>query len=447
MKPTKNRVFCKDCGKVKMLFDTEKKAENFIRFNSNEIEHDTGYKPERCYFCRYCGGWHVTSHKECWDIKSRTEIVLDLYEQEKEEKALIKARQKAFKKEEEALLRAQKREEEALIKAQEVENLKKCLKKLEKCIEILGTLEKYKTFEECKNKYAKVFNRAFLELENVKSTRVVFHRSEERIKIAEEKLIILQGIVEQTKESTPANLEEIIKQEPQDIRYTEHNAIEDERKQYIGKTLWLEVRGHNISSMFLIDNKYPAGIDITKQNYFGEVRNQVRKMLQCVPNGQKLLCRATAIHPQRIALRWEIENDPYFPYINGIPISSVLTQKEKAVQEEVRVQENNFVGKKLRLTAQRNEKNELLFPIEDKYIGRIITSEANYSMTSLSSVKNALRTIVSGQILLCKILKITSKNQIELRWAIEDDPFAEQFQFIFHKKKNKTGTSYTALNY
>lgn len=61
MKPTKNRVFCRDCNKTKMLFETEKKANNFIAFNKEEIEAESGYAPERSYFCLFCGGWHVTS--------------------------------------------------------------------------------------------------------------------------------------------------------------------------------------------------------------------------------------------------------------------------------------------------------------------------------------------------------------------------------------------------
>ena len=74
-----------------MLFETEKKAETFIKFNSSEIEEEAGYKPERSYFCAYCGGWHVTSQKEYLTIKSRTEKVLDLYEQIKEKRALVQA--------------------------------------------------------------------------------------------------------------------------------------------------------------------------------------------------------------------------------------------------------------------------------------------------------------------------------------------------------------------
>ena len=50
MKPIKNRVFCPECGRAKMLFDTKKRAMTFIRFNKDEILAETGYAPKRCYY-------------------------------------------------------------------------------------------------------------------------------------------------------------------------------------------------------------------------------------------------------------------------------------------------------------------------------------------------------------------------------------------------------------
>jgi hypothetical protein len=37
MKPT-HRIFCPDCGKPKMLFETERKAQDFLKWNASEIE-------------------------------------------------------------------------------------------------------------------------------------------------------------------------------------------------------------------------------------------------------------------------------------------------------------------------------------------------------------------------------------------------------------------------
>lgn len=56
----KNRVMCPDCGKQKMLFETEKKAENFIKWNGDKL--DTTHNMLRAYYCPACCGWHI-SHK------------------------------------------------------------------------------------------------------------------------------------------------------------------------------------------------------------------------------------------------------------------------------------------------------------------------------------------------------------------------------------------------
>ena len=90
MKPTKNRVFCMDCGKPKMVFETEKKANNFMKFNSEEIKEQTGICPVRSYYCMYCNAWHVSSSRVSARnyVKSKTEIVLGLYKQDVERKAL-----------------------------------------------------------------------------------------------------------------------------------------------------------------------------------------------------------------------------------------------------------------------------------------------------------------------------------------------------------------------
>lgn len=61
MKPTRNRVYCPSCLRSKMLFESEEKANNFIRFNSAEIMELNGKAPTRSYFCRFCSGWHITS--------------------------------------------------------------------------------------------------------------------------------------------------------------------------------------------------------------------------------------------------------------------------------------------------------------------------------------------------------------------------------------------------
>lgn len=73
MKP-KNRILCPDCGRPKILFESENKANNFIKFNASEISHGDRL---RSYYCPACCGWHVSSHK--YDGVNRTEILLNKY--------------------------------------------------------------------------------------------------------------------------------------------------------------------------------------------------------------------------------------------------------------------------------------------------------------------------------------------------------------------------------
>ena len=89
MKPTKNNFFCFDSNKTKMRFETEKKALNFIKFNSQEIEKETGKAPTRCYFCIACNSYHVTSNKIDYKIKSKTEHILEQYNKDINKKTPI----------------------------------------------------------------------------------------------------------------------------------------------------------------------------------------------------------------------------------------------------------------------------------------------------------------------------------------------------------------------
>lgn len=63
MKPTKNRHYCTGCQHHKMLFATKEEAKRFIYYNADIIEHETGKKPVRAYYCYDCAGWHVTSSR------------------------------------------------------------------------------------------------------------------------------------------------------------------------------------------------------------------------------------------------------------------------------------------------------------------------------------------------------------------------------------------------
>lgn len=94
MKPVKNRVYCYDCGRNKMLFESEKKALNFIKFNGDNIEEESGKKPLRAYFCQSCCGWHITSKGDKTYKVTPTDKIIDLYNKEKEAKKNEKMKNK-----------------------------------------------------------------------------------------------------------------------------------------------------------------------------------------------------------------------------------------------------------------------------------------------------------------------------------------------------------------
>lgn len=81
MRPNK-RIFCRECSRKKILFDTEKKALNFIKWNGDEIEATTGRRPVRVYYCTCCGGWHTTSIPIFNNPNGRINKVLKAYNQE-----------------------------------------------------------------------------------------------------------------------------------------------------------------------------------------------------------------------------------------------------------------------------------------------------------------------------------------------------------------------------
>jgi len=53
-----------------MLFATKEEAARFIRYNADDVESETGKRPVRAYYCRDCGGWHVTSRRYSQNRKS-----------------------------------------------------------------------------------------------------------------------------------------------------------------------------------------------------------------------------------------------------------------------------------------------------------------------------------------------------------------------------------------
>lgn len=58
--PKNNKVFCPRCNHTKQLFESETKANLFIKYNANDLKY--GGDTLRAYYCSSCLGWHIT-HK------------------------------------------------------------------------------------------------------------------------------------------------------------------------------------------------------------------------------------------------------------------------------------------------------------------------------------------------------------------------------------------------
>lgn len=81
MKPNINRMtYCIGCRRPKMLFEEKKKADNFIRFNKDEIFEENGKAPVRSYYCAFCSGWHVTSNPSLEQGEEQDKRDMDIIE-------------------------------------------------------------------------------------------------------------------------------------------------------------------------------------------------------------------------------------------------------------------------------------------------------------------------------------------------------------------------------
>lgn len=76
MRPT-NRIMCPDCGKPKMLFETERKANDFIKWNGDELEHGSEL---RAYYCPSCCGWHISHQKYKYKYDNSTKRLIGAFE-------------------------------------------------------------------------------------------------------------------------------------------------------------------------------------------------------------------------------------------------------------------------------------------------------------------------------------------------------------------------------
>lgn len=64
------------------MFETERKAKDFIKWNWEDIQEYSGRIPTRVYYCECCGGWHTTSSPKK-NVQSKTQSVIERFKEDK----------------------------------------------------------------------------------------------------------------------------------------------------------------------------------------------------------------------------------------------------------------------------------------------------------------------------------------------------------------------------
>lgn len=90
MKPKNNSYWCPDCNRPKMRFETERKAQNFIKYNGNDILRE-GQTIEqiRVYYCPSCCAYHITTKPYNKSYEHKTERLIENYKKSKANKAVL----------------------------------------------------------------------------------------------------------------------------------------------------------------------------------------------------------------------------------------------------------------------------------------------------------------------------------------------------------------------
>lgn len=83
----RNRIMCPDCQKPKILFETERKANDFIRWNGDNLENQCGKL--RAYYCPACCGWHISHQKYRKSYDSRTDNLISAFDRQKKKRTKI----------------------------------------------------------------------------------------------------------------------------------------------------------------------------------------------------------------------------------------------------------------------------------------------------------------------------------------------------------------------
>lgn len=236
--------------------------------------------------------------------------------------------------------------------------------------------------------------------------------------------------------------------------------LSEKQKALINKNVWCEVSNSSYPKIFKIENLYTGTISMNATDYPDIPLNLIINTLSEFPIFQKILCKIKGIYPdETLKLQWSVQRDSrsqklVFPTV----FSQKITLEEKAkkidkpkgaTKEQMTEQPiekitdtapinqwigkkiqpfsiKKYVGKTLLAETQKDENGEIVFRIDDQYIGRIITAKSSYPGVSCEAIISMLHEVPIGQPLLCIAQKILSDLSIGLRWMIDDDPFADK---------------------
>lgn len=92
MKPKSNSYWCPDSKRPKMRFETEKKANNFIRYNGEDIIRNGVRKQDiRAYYCPSCCCYHITTKPYRKTYETQTKELVESYRRSKTNNVIINA--------------------------------------------------------------------------------------------------------------------------------------------------------------------------------------------------------------------------------------------------------------------------------------------------------------------------------------------------------------------
>jgi hypothetical protein len=117
---------------------------------------------------------------------------------------------------------------------------------------------------------------------------------------------------------------------------------------------------------------------------------------------------------------------------------AAIKEEQGIIRKELMEQ---YVGKTLILEVQKDELDEPVFRIDNKYIGKIVVNKANYPGISRDSIANILNQVATGQYLSCKVQEIFPDFSFGLRWMIEEDLTADELLGKVSETKKVTSSN------